>query len=79
MGKLSPTFEKADTSAAYPYGAMNFIPANGNSVPNCQQLYEVARNLSQDGGRSDFSLSLINAFRIHLVSARHISLDSTLK
>ena len=27
MGKLSSAFKKADTSAAYPYGATNFIPA----------------------------------------------------
>jgi hypothetical protein len=27
MGQLSSAFEKADTSAAYPYSAMNFIPA----------------------------------------------------
>jgi hypothetical protein len=27
MGQLSSAFEQADTSAAYPYGAMNFIPA----------------------------------------------------
>jgi hypothetical protein len=26
-GEVSPAFEKADTSAAYPYGAMNCIPA----------------------------------------------------
>jgi hypothetical protein len=39
--------EKADTSAAYPYRAMYFIPvlATGNSFPNCQQLYKVAWNL----------------------------------
>jgi hypothetical protein len=29
MGNLSSAFEKADTSAAYPYGAMNFIPELG--------------------------------------------------
>jgi hypothetical protein len=29
MGKLCSTFEKADASAAYPYGEMNFIPALG--------------------------------------------------
>jgi hypothetical protein len=27
MGKVSSVFQKADTSAAYPYGAMNCIPA----------------------------------------------------
>jgi len=26
MGKLSSAFEKANTSAAYPYGAMNSFP-----------------------------------------------------
>ncbi len=29
MGKLSSAFEKANTSAAYPYGLINFVPALG--------------------------------------------------
>jgi hypothetical protein len=29
MEKLSSDFEKADTSAAYPYGAINFISSLG--------------------------------------------------
>jgi hypothetical protein len=29
MEKLSSAFEKADTSTAYPYGKMNFIPQLG--------------------------------------------------
>jgi hypothetical protein len=29
VGKLISAFEKANTSAAYPYGTMNFIPALG--------------------------------------------------
>jgi hypothetical protein len=29
VGKLISAFEKASTSAAYPYGTMNFIPALG--------------------------------------------------
>jgi hypothetical protein len=43
-GKLSSAFEKAVTSAAYPYIAMNFIP-RWQFVPNCQQLYQVVLNL----------------------------------
>ncbi len=37
---------------------MSFYVRLGNSDPNCQQLYKVARifkGLSQDGGRADFS------------------------
>jgi hypothetical protein len=87
MGKLSSAFEKADTSAAYSYGAMNFIPALAvrfqisNSGTRWRGIF---KGLPQDGGRPDFSksfvpLSSIKACRMNLISAGSISLDSTFK
>jgi hypothetical protein len=72
MGNLSSAFEKADKSLRHD----EFHFRVGNSFPNCQQLYRVARNvkgLSQDEGWADFcknfrALSLTKAFRMNLIS-----------
>jgi hypothetical protein len=77
MGKLSSAFEKADTSAANSYGAMNFIPALAlrfRISNSCTRWRGIFKGLSQDGGRPDFSksfvpLSSIKAFRMNLISA----------
>jgi hypothetical protein len=44
MKKLSSAFEKADTSAAYPYGTITFIPAMA-IVSDFSTAHEMARNL----------------------------------
>ena len=71
---------------SYLYGAMKlteFLSRVGNQNPNCQQLYEIARNL-KNGGRADF----LNNLRASLFNKYHsnepnfsesISLDSTFK
>jgi hypothetical protein len=85
MGKLISAFKKANTSAAYSYGAMNFIPALAFRIANsCTRRRGIFKGLPQDEGRPDFSksfvpLSSIKAFRMNLISARSISLDSTFK
>jgi hypothetical protein len=56
-------FEKTNTNATYPYGAMNFIPALAIH-PICQQLYEVCAE-SVKGS--------------HKISPGSITLDSTFK
>ncbi len=62
MGKLCSTFEKADASAAYPYGEMNFIPALGihfRITNRCTIWRCNFKWLSKDGGRTtDFSENL---------------------
>jgi hypothetical protein len=55
------TFEKADTSAAFPCGAMNFIPASGihfQIANSCTRQRGIFTGLSQDGGLADFSTDL---------------------
>jgi hypothetical protein len=62
MGKFSSTFEKADTSAAYPYCAMNFIPALGIRFRMANSRTRLRCNfkgLSQDGGWANFSHNLL--------------------
>jgi hypothetical protein len=62
MGKLISAFEKADTSAACSYGAMNFIPglAIRFQISNsCMSWRGIFQGLSQDGGRPDFSKSFV--------------------
>ncbi len=64
MGKLTSAFEKAGTSAAYPYGAMNFILALAiyfriaKTVNSCTRWRGIFKELSQDGGRDDYSKHL---------------------
>ena len=61
MGKLSSAFKKGDTSAAYPYGATNFIPALAirfRIANSCTTWSEIFKGLSQDGGQADFSKNL---------------------
>jgi hypothetical protein len=63
-GKLNSAFEKADTSADYPYGAMHFIPALAihfriaKTVKSCRRWHGVFKELSQDGGRADYTKHL---------------------
>ncbi len=42
MGNLSSAFEKANTSAAYSYVAMNYMSTLGICFQIGQQMYEVA-------------------------------------
>jgi hypothetical protein len=60
--ELDSTFEKAETSAAYPYCAMNFIPALGIRFRMANSRTRRRCNfkgLSQDGGWADFSHNLL--------------------
>ncbi len=50
MGKLLPTFEKADPSATYPYCMINFIPGLGirfRIANSCTGWHGVCKELSQ--------------------------------
>jgi hypothetical protein len=74
----------ADRGAAYPYGAMNFIPAFviHFRIANIRTRWRC--NFSQDGGRTDFLKTsathfLMTTYQMKLLSARSISLDSTFK
>jgi hypothetical protein len=62
MWKLGSNFEKAYTSAAYPYGVMNFIPALGIRfrITNNRTRWRCNfKWLSKDGGRTtNFSENL---------------------
>jgi hypothetical protein len=54
-------FAKADTSASYPHGLMNFIPTLGICISianSCTRWSGIFEGLSQDGGRPDFSKNL---------------------
>jgi hypothetical protein len=83
----SSAFEKDDTSATYPYGAMNFIPAlaiHFRVANSCMKWCGIFTGLSQDGDRRIFlktyaPLYLIKAFQMNLISAISISLDRTFK
>jgi hypothetical protein len=89
MGKLSSAFEKADTSAAYSYSMMNFVPLLGIQIKianSCTRWYCEAlwyfKGLSQDGNgriflKTSTPLSWIKIFRMNLISAGSILLDST--
>ena len=67
---LPSAFKKSGTSAAYPYGAMNFTPALGirSRIANiCTMRHGMFKGLSQDEGGEYFlktfaPLSLIKAF-----------------
>jgi hypothetical protein len=51
-GKLSSAFKKADTSAAYLYNSMNFIPALAirfRIANSCTKWRGVFKGLSEDG------------------------------
>jgi hypothetical protein len=82
MGKLSSACENANASAAYLYGAMNFIPgmAIHLRISNSFTRWRgILKGLSQDGGQADYSKNLSASFfnkgltnepnlgRIHLV------------
>ncbi len=41
MGKLSSAFEKAETSAAYPYSMINFLPALGDIAVTSKDSHRV--------------------------------------
>jgi hypothetical protein len=85
--KLSSVFEKANTNAAYPYNAMNFIPALGmhSELPiavrsGAESLKGSLRLLDRRIFLKSLApLSLIKAFRINLISAESISQDNTFK
>jgi hypothetical protein len=85
MGKLSSAFEKADSSAAYPFCGMNFIPKLGIRFRIAKVHTRWVCNfkgLSQDGDGWIFQkisapLSLIKAFRINLITAGSILVNST--
>jgi hypothetical protein len=89
-GNLSSAFIKADkfpSAASLQGNELNFMPALAICFQiDSQHLYEVAlliQELSQDGGRADFSenlcasKSLMKIYQMNLISARFISLDST--
>jgi hypothetical protein len=61
MGKLSSAFEKAETSAAYLYGAMNLTPALAIRFQIAKSFMRwrgIFKGFSQDGGQTDFSQNL---------------------
>jgi hypothetical protein len=79
-GNSVQSFEKANKSADYPLGVMNFIHA----LEICFQVANSCTNLgfSQDGGRVDLSKTLsasliYKGLRMNLISAGSIPLDST--
>jgi hypothetical protein len=57
-GNSVQPLKKADTSATYPFGAINFIPALGInfqiSKNNLRRWLCNFKRLSQDGGRNGF-------------------------
>jgi hypothetical protein len=58
MGKLSSAFEKANTSVADLYGAMNLTPTLAirfQIAKSCMMWRGISKGLSQDGGRPYFS------------------------
>ncbi len=77
MGTLSSAFAKA--------GVMNFIPSleiRFRLANSCTRRRGSFKGLSQDGGwriflKTSAPLSLIKAFRVNLISAGSMSLDST--
>jgi hypothetical protein len=62
------TFEKADTSAAFPCGAMNLIPALATH-------FQIANRCTGGAESLKDSYSVIKAFRVNLISVGSISLD----
>jgi hypothetical protein len=60
MGKLSSAFEKVDTSAAYPFGVINLIPALGIQfrIANSCRRYRCNFKVLKEWGLADFSKNL---------------------
>ncbi len=90
MGKLSSALKKADTSGhysdAYFYGATNFIPALALAIqPTAVRRGAKSLKGSHRMGngqiflKTSAPLSLTKAFRMSLISAGSISLDSIFK
>jgi hypothetical protein len=74
-------FEKADSSAAFPCGAMNFIPELGihfQIANSCTRRRGIFKGLSQEMGLADFSTNLrASLCRMDLISVGSILLHST--
>jgi hypothetical protein len=87
MGNLSSAFERADTCAAYPYGAMNFIPElgiRGSKLPIAVRGgAESLKGPHRIGDGRNFSKDLHALFNKYLSNESNfrvsILLDSTFK